>query len=41
MLKNIWNLPEKGAISRLKYVQYQSISTNEELYVPRNFVSTS
>lgn len=35
LLASIWNLPEEGAISRLKYVQYPCITTNEQLHIPR------
>ena len=33
-LLSIWNLPEKGAISGVKYLQYPSITTHRLLYIP-------
>lgn len=33
-LLSIWNLPEKGAISGLKYFQYPFIHTNKMIYIP-------
>jgi hypothetical protein len=36
VLSEIWNLPEKGAISRLKYFQFEWIKTNRMLYLPKD-----
>lgn len=33
-LLSIWNLPENGAISGLKYLQYPFIDTNRLIYIP-------
>jgi hypothetical protein len=35
VLASIWNLPEKGAISKLKYLQFECIQTNRLLYFPK------
>ena len=38
-LKEIWNLPEKGAIRHLKYVQFEAITTNTLIHVPKDSLS--
>jgi hypothetical protein len=34
LLKEIWNLPEKGAISQFKYLNFPSVTINRKIYIP-------
>ncbi len=40
MLSQIWNLPENGMISRLKYIQFQMIKTHKIIYIPKDKITS-